>query len=61
MVRAARWLGWTEIAANVVELDDAAATGFMLADNRTSDLGGYDDALLAAILADKIGEQITQR
>jgi ParB-like chromosome segregation protein Spo0J len=48
---AARSLGWTEIAANVVELDDAMATAFMLADNRTSDLGGYDDALLAAILA----------
>ena len=52
LVRAARALGWTEIAANVVELDDAAATAFMLADNRTSDLGGYDDALLAAILAE---------
>ena len=29
------------------------ATGFMLADNRTADLGGYDDALLAAILAEQ--------
>lgn len=50
---AARSRGWTEIAANVVELDDAMATAFMLADNRTSDLGGYDDALLAAILAEQ--------
>jgi len=50
---AARSLGWTEIAANVVELGDAMATGFMVADNRTSDLGGYDDALLAAILAEQ--------
>jgi DNA modification methylase len=49
---AARSLGWSEIAANVVELDDATATAFMLADNRTSDLGGYDDELLAAILAE---------
>ena len=46
LVRAAQASGWTEIAANVVELDDATATAFMLADNRTSDLGGYDDALL---------------
>jgi site-specific DNA-methyltransferase (adenine-specific) len=53
LVRAARSLGWTEIAANVEELDDAEATAFMLADNRTSDLGGYDDALLAAILAEQ--------
>jgi DNA modification methylase len=49
---AARSLGWTEIAANIVELDDAMATGFMIADNRTSDLGGYDDAILAAVLAE---------
>lgn len=52
LVRAAQSLGWTEIAANVVEMDDATATGFMLVDNRTSDLGGYDDELLAAILAE---------
>ena len=52
LVRAALTLGWTEIAANIVELDDATATAFMLADNRTGDLGGYDDALLAAILAE---------
>jgi len=50
---AARTLNWTEIAANVVELDDAMATAFMLADNRTADLGGYDDALLAAVLAEQ--------
>ncbi len=53
LVRAARSLGWTEIAANVVELDDATATAFLLTDNRSSDLGGYDDALLAAILAEQ--------
>jgi DNA modification methylase len=53
LVRAARSLGWTEIAANVVELDDATATAYMLADNRTADLGGYDDALLAAMLAEQ--------
>jgi DNA modification methylase len=53
VVRAALSLGWTEIAANVVELDDAKATAFMLADNRTADLGGYDDALLAAVLAEQ--------
>jgi DNA modification methylase len=53
LVKAARSLGWTQIAANVEELDDAAAVGFMLSDNRTADLGGYDDALLAAILAEQ--------
>jgi site-specific DNA-methyltransferase (adenine-specific) len=53
IVKAARSLGWTEIAANVEALDDASAIAFMLADNRSSDLGGYDDALLAAILAEQ--------
>src|SRR5207245_3717781 len=51
LLMAARALRWTDIAANVQAMDDAEATAFMLADNRTSDLGGYDDALLAAILA----------
>ena len=31
-------------------MDDAAAVAFLLTDNRTSDLGSYDDGLLAAIL-----------
>ena len=53
LVRAAQALGWTEIAAVVQELDDATAIAYMLTDNRTSDLGGYDDALLAAILAEQ--------
>ncbi len=54
LVRAAQALGWTEIAANVEELDDASAVAFMLADNRTADLGGYDDGLLGAILAEQL-------
>jgi DNA modification methylase len=53
LVRAARSLGWTEIAASIEDLDDVTATAFMLADNRTSDLGSYDDGLLAAILAEQ--------
>ena len=52
IVRAARSLGWTKIAAVVVELDDATAIRYMLADNRTSDLSAYDDELLAAILVE---------
>lgn len=53
LLRAARALGWTEIAANVESMDDATATAYMLADNRTADLGSYDDDLLAAILAEQ--------
>ena len=54
LVRAALSLAWTEIAANVVELDDKTAVAFMLADNRTADLGSYNDELLAAILAEQV-------
>jgi len=56
VVRAAISLGWTEIAANVEDLDDAEAIAFMISDNRTADLGGYDDTLLAAILAEQQAE-----
>ena len=52
LVMAARSLGWTEIAANVQDMDDAEATAYMLADNRTADLGAYDDGLLAELLAE---------
>jgi site-specific DNA-methyltransferase (adenine-specific) len=53
LLRAARSLRWTEIAANVEAMDDGTATAYMLADNRTADLGSYDDGLLAAILAEQ--------
>lgn len=45
-------LGWTEIAVVWVDDDDATAAAFALADNRTSDLGTYDDELLLALLAE---------
>jgi len=53
LVRAARALGWQHLAATVVELDDATASSYLLADNRCSDLGTYDEALLAAILEEQ--------
>ena len=56
VLRAALSLGWTQIAASVEDLDDAEAIAFMLADNRTADLGAYDDSLLAAILAEQQAE-----
>lgn len=50
--RAAVALGWTTIAANVVDLDDATALAYLIADNRTQELGTTDDALLARVLTD---------
>ena len=48
---AARELGWPEIAVVWVDDDDATAMAFTLADNRTADLGTYDNDLLAALIA----------
>ena len=50
VLRAARELGFTEIAATFVDLSDEEATKLVLVDNRTSDLAGYDDALLVELL-----------
>lgn len=49
---AARQLGWPAIAVVYVDDDEATAKAFALADNRTAELGGYDDGALAAMIAD---------
>lgn len=51
-LEAARSLGWEEIAVVWVDDDDLTARAFALADNHSSDLGTYDDDLLAAMIAD---------
>jgi ParB-like chromosome segregation protein Spo0J len=51
-VRAAEGLGWREIAATFVEVDDEQARRIMLVDNRTSDLAGYDLEGLAELLSE---------
>lgn len=48
--RAALELGWTEIAATFVDVDDDSAARIVLADNRTSDLAEYDNSALADLL-----------
>jgi DNA modification methylase len=47
---AARRLGWTHIAVVWVDDDDITAKAFALADNRTADLGTYDETDLLAML-----------
>ncbi|MFI1100283.1 ParB N-terminal domain-containing protein [Streptomyces melanogenes] len=49
---AAQQLGWERIAATWVDVDEDAAKRIVVVDNRTSDLAGYDSALLAEILED---------
>lgn len=49
---AALRLGWTEIAASFVDVDDQEAMRILLADNRHSDLATYDDFALADLLVE---------
>lgn len=48
--KGAKALGWTEVAANVVEMDDREASAYLIADNRTSELGAYDEEALGEML-----------
>ena len=49
-VRAARDLGWKEIAATFVDVDEDTAARILLIDNRANDLAGYDDGALIELL-----------
>lgn len=49
---AARSLSWPEVAVVWVTDDEATAHAYALADNRTAELGGYDDEALAALIAE---------
>ena len=49
---AAHQLGWTQVAATFIDVDDTAAKKILLADNKTSDEATYDDQLLAQLLSD---------
>ena len=48
----ARELGWTHIAVVWVEDAPAAQSGFSIADNRTAELAGWNDDLLADLIAE---------
>jgi hypothetical protein len=50
-LQAAQSLGWDKIAVVWVDDDDATAKAFALADNRTAELGDYDDQALADLIA----------
>jgi len=48
--QAAKKLGWTKIAVAYVGDDDVTAQAYALADNRTAELGDYDDELLKQLI-----------
>ena len=58
--QAAKKLGWKEIAVAFVGDDDVTAQAYALADNRTAELGSYDEELLLQMIQDiqKIDESL---
>lgn len=50
-LRAARSLGWTEVAALIVDEDDQEAIQFAIRDNRTAELAEWDKDSLTDLLA----------
>lgn len=53
---AAKKLGWTHIAAVQFDVDDQRAIAFALADNRTSELGHTDQALVSELIDSVVEE-----
>lgn len=52
LLRAALELGWEKVQVQWLDVDDDEAAAIVLVDNRASDKGGYDNALLAELLQD---------
>lgn len=48
--KAAKALGWKEIAVHYLDCDDDTALRILVADNRANDLATYDDTALAELL-----------
>lgn len=51
---AAKTLGWEEIAAIILDVDDETAKAYLLADNRLADRGEYDADKLFALLSGEL-------
>lgn len=51
-LEAARSLGWTHLAVSWVDVDEDQAARIVLVDNKSNDDAGYDEALLAELLAE---------
>ncbi|MCH8270223.1 MAG: site-specific DNA-methyltransferase [Planctomycetes bacterium] len=55
-LEAAKRLGWTHVAALIVDEENVDATAFAIADNRTAELAEWDDEALAALLESMDGD-----
>tara|TARA_R110000796_G_scaffold74514_1_gene167632 strand:- start:143 stop:1498 length:1356 start_codon:yes stop_codon:yes gene_type:complete len=49
-LEAAKALGWSHLAAVIIDEDNATASQFAIADNRTAELAEWDDETLASLL-----------
>lgn len=49
-LQAAQRLNWPSVQVTYLDVDDDAARRIVVADNRTADLGGYDDRALVELL-----------
>jgi hypothetical protein len=56
---AATALGWPTVAVWWVDVDDTTEAKIVLADNRSSDLGTYDDEALGRLLTEAAGNDLT--
>ncbi len=55
---AARRLGWTHLAAVVVDDDPITATGYAISDNRTAELAEWDEEALGKLLTELRAEEV---
>lgn len=55
-LKAARELGWTEIAATFVDVDDDHAARIVLVDNRANELATFNDEVLVEVLQELDGQ-----
>jgi ParB-like chromosome segregation protein Spo0J len=57
-LRAAKELGWKEIAAVVIEEDNVTATGYSILDNRSGELSEWDQDILKDLMVSLKEEDI---
>ena len=57
-LEAAKALGWTHVAAVLVDDDPVTATGYAIADNRTAELAVWDEEALSRLLAELQAEEL---
>ncbi len=57
-LEAAKRLGWTHLAAVLVDDDPITATGYAIADNRAAELAAWDEEVLGRLLTELRAEEV---